>query len=65
METSTSDGISLGTDLFLPIYFIITECAISDTDGDARQWTAFFTHFYSLKQLKKSADKLIVYQQKL
>ena len=40
METSISDGISLGTDL-IKIYYIIMEFALSGTDGDFRRWNVF------------------------
>ena len=56
-ETSTSYGISLGTDLYL-LKFIIMKFTLSDTDSDSRWRNAFFTHFYSLKRQTKSSDKM-------
>ena len=32
--------------LLIKIYCIITELALSDTDGDSRWLIAFFTHFF-------------------
>ena len=40
METSTSDRISLGTDIFLS-KFTLMEFTLSDTDGDSRWQIAF------------------------
>ena len=55
METSTSDGISLGTDLFLPKFTILKRNSHYPTPtvipGDKLH---FFLHiFYSLKRQKK------------
>ena len=50
----------IGNGSFLiKIYYIKTEFALSDTDGDSRRQNAFlYTSFYSLKRQKKSSDKL-------
>ena len=46
METSTSKGISLGMDLLIKIYYIITEFILSDTDDTFRGRIAFFKTFF-------------------
>ena len=55
-ETSTSDGISLGTDLIL-WKFSVTEFALSDTDGDSKRRNAFLKW-----QKKKSSNKLFTWK---
>ena len=44
----------------IKIYDIITEFALSDTDGDFRRQIAFFLdNFYSLKRQKNSCDNCL------
>ena len=60
-ETSTSDGISLGTDLFLSKFIIFYLNSHYPTPtvipGDEMH---FCTHFYSFKQQKKTSDNFFI-----
>ena len=38
----------------MKIYYIITEFALSDTDGDSRRQNAFLSHFLFIKTTEKN-----------
>ena len=44
--------------ILIKIWYIIMEFALSNTNADSRRLIAFFIHFYSLNDRKKSSNKL-------